>query len=204
MRAEHETESRGSIAVMAAPFIALTALDIFMLLFGLQRWVLGSDSRWLVMYGHFLFAPATFWVVTVAARLGKRSWVIGLSSLVLSYLIMTRFRGPWVWQGTLDYWHMSQQPWMLPACIGVVLGITWCTARRESFLSKPYPDDIRFLGALGTCGLLDMAASWLWPFDSIFAPTLHLAIGAVTLLLTGFWFWLVRSEVLIEKGLHTN
>jgi hypothetical protein len=199
------SESKGSIAVVAAPLIALTAIDLFMLLFGLHRWLVGSQGRWIIMYGHFLFAPAAMWVVVVAGRLGRRGWIVGLSSFVLTYVIMIRFRGPWVWQGILDYWQESKKPWVLSALVGIALGLIFCgLVIRRSNNSLKLPDDIKFISILGVCGIITFMASYLWPFDSIFAPTFHLAIGAVTMVLIGFWFWFIRSEVQSEKGIYAN
>lgn len=174
-------------------------MDIFMLLCGRERWILGSTAHYLIMYGHFMFFPAAWWVTCTANRLGRRGLVVGLASLVLCYIIITRFRGPWVWQGMLDYWKQSQLPWLIPSFMGIVAGAAtslYLNNRRKEGAAVP-PDDIRYVYALGIVGGLESVASYLWPFDSMFAPSLHVAVGCITILLTLCWFLVVRREVVI-------
>lgn len=192
-----ESESNaGIITVIASPLIGLSAIDLIMLFLGLHR-PLGSLSTFLLMYGHFLFAILGLVVILLAGRLGSRALVVGLSSLALGYIISTRFRGPWAWSGTFDYYMMSPQPWILPALIGSLVGVVAVLVRRRPFRSKEdlSSSDVTALGVLVAAAIADLFAQKIVPVDSTFAPTLHLALAGCAIFLGLAWWFVVRPEV---------
>jgi len=195
---EELDSNAGVIAVVAAPLIAITFVDIFVLALGLGKFLPTSLSRPVVGYGHLLFAPAVFWAVVLASRLGRRGPVVGFCSLVLAYIVFTRFRGPWVWQGTFDWWNQdSAAPWLWSAFAGAMAGVAWSACRSRVRPADPQrpPQDFPFVVALAVAATASLLSSLIWPYDSIFAPSLHLALGGCAIVMGIAWFAFVRNEI---------
>lgn len=182
----------GVVPIFAAPLIALAVIDFIILVLGhevLRTRPTGfsfySSSR-LVMYGHLLFAISSFWAFAISPRTAK-GILLGATSLVFSYLIMTQFRGPWAWQGTFEWHQQSQAPWLWSFLVGGLVAIvslfTLKNAKQKSIHSAKR--DCIYLFGLIASSIITFLASRFWPTDSFAAPTLHYALAAISLVFLG-------------------
>jgi hypothetical protein len=201
----------GIITVLAAPLIGLVLVDVIILIIGYAglRSSINATTKMIssrtIMYGHFMFVAIGFYTVMLASRLGKKAIAIGASALVIAYLISTRYRGPWTWQGTFEWSSQSQGPWLWSASLGIVVGLltvlfnsSW---RRRPISGKA---DIRSIMSLVTAGALAWFLEVQWPISSFIAPTLHFVLFSYSVVLTFIWYTYVKPESSYEESVHAN
>ncbi|HJP83777.1 MAG TPA: hypothetical protein VJ835_09760 [Fimbriimonadaceae bacterium] len=199
----------GIITVLAAPLIGLVLVDAIILIIGYAglRSSINATTKMIssrtIMYGHFMFAAIGFYTVILASRLGKKAIAIGTTSLVIAYLISSRYRGPWTWQGTFHWNAESQGPWLWSASVGIVAGLL-TVLFNSSWRTRPISGkaDIRSILLLAIAGAIAWLLEVQWPISSFIAPTLHFVLFSYSVVLTFIWYTYVKPESSYEESVH--
>lgn len=191
--ATQASDASGIVAVVAAGLIALTAVDLLVFLLGGLH-TFSKLSWYVIRFDYVLFAGATAWIVWVGAKLRQRAWVVILASLVIAYLVCTRFRGLWVWPGTFDLYEQSALPWLLASLVGIVLGAASALFFQLRYAQGSVPNDFTYLVALAISAMTVFLCGRASPLDSRFAETRSIALGMCALVLGALWFALGRKQ----------
>jgi hypothetical protein len=185
-----EEEIYGIVLVFAAAMVALTVVDTLMI--GVNRSFLPTLVKiQFVRFGEWLFFPAAFGVGLASGVLGSKKAIPVMASAAAAFIMITQFRGAWIWSGTFDKYDEPRTAWIVISLSGllaggIVAGVRPAPPRAEL--------TIAMLISLALCVLVTAMTSKMWPGDSDFAPTRYISLLVSLLILSGLAIYARRVE----------
>jgi len=114
-------ESETTLSAILAGVAGITTIEVVQLTVNRM-----SGYHWLqvqfLLYGEWMFSLVTAWVLWISLRIGPRGILIAGVTFTISFVLLTQFRGLWVWNGTFDRYEKSLLPLIVPTIAGTAIG----------------------------------------------------------------------------------
>jgi hypothetical protein len=147
-----------------------------------------TGNHWLrirfILYGEWMFLPASAWVAWLSLRLGARGLLLAGATYTICFVLMTQFRGLWLWGGTFDRYESSKVSWLFPVGVGLAVALTIYCLHKQKTMQATSPNLTNTLLSL-FCGSVIVSALMqnLYPIGSVFAPTRIYGLAAALVVL---------------------
>jgi hypothetical protein len=152
--------------------------------------------HFMILYGEWLFLPVAAVVTRISLALGKSGILVAAAVFTICFLLITQFRGVWVWNGTFDKFEQSSASWLIPSLIGAVVAIVhWIFVPRTSYVNSLESATNIMFATLSVSILIYILLLRVYPVDSVFAPTRHFALMTSWLVLFPLTMYTRRNNV---------
>ncbi len=196
MRPSQSDSSEGLVPGTVSVFCAvLVSIEIAEFSVRIPLAVGGSLQYWLMRLSPWFLAVMIGGVLWWSRHLGKIGVVVGLAASGLGFVVITNYRGTYIWPGIFDLLNMPGGELKIAYLLGTIMGCVAHVVQSPAKLLPSRATDFRLLVCICLCGLVEWGCISLVPIESEFAPLRHLAL----LVLTGvFSIFVAVSEIVSQ------
>jgi hypothetical protein len=152
----------------------------------------GAAQYWLMRFTPWFLAMMVAAVIWWSGKLGKVGAIAGLAGAGLAFVVITNYRGTYIWPGIFDLVNMPDGELKISYLLGVVAGATTLIFRTKPKIAPGRITDYCLAVAVVALGLLEWVCSTKFPIESQFAPLRHISLWVLAVVFSSF---LVVNEV---------
>ncbi|OWU65268.1 MAG: hypothetical protein CBB60_005550 [Armatimonadetes bacterium Cent15-Ar3] len=152
----------------------------------------GATQYWLMRFTPWFLAMMIAVVIWWSGKLGKVGTIAGFAGAGLAFVVITNYRGTYIWPGIFDLVNMPDSELKIAYLMGVVAGGITLILRTNSKFAPGRISDYGLAGAVVFLGLVEWLASSKFPVESQFAPLRHVSLFVLAVV---FSIFLVVNEV---------
>ena len=152
----------------------------------------GSTQYWLMRFTPWFLAIMVATVIWWSGKLGKVGAVAGLAGAGLAFVVITNYRGTYIWPGIFDLINMPGGELKIAYLLGIVTGVVTLIFRTKPKFAPGRISDYCLAATLVLLGLVEWVASAKFPIESQFAPLRHISLLVLAVV---FSIFLVINEV---------
>ena len=193
MALSHTDTEEGLVPGTVSIFCAvLLAIEIAELSVRIPLALGGTTQYWLMRCTPWVLGVLVGTAVWWSRHLGKIGLVVGLAGAGLGFVVVTNYRGTYIWPGIFDLLNMPGGELKIAYWLGTITGCAFQVLKSTTKIRPDRTTDFGLTIGLFLCALIEWVCISILATESEFAPLRHLAL----LVLAGiFGIFLGVSEV---------